>query len=938
MRIPLRQLAVGTMFADRYQVISELGGGGMGKVYKVLDKEINEVVALKILKPEIAEDEKIIDRFRNELKLARRISHKNVCGMYHLSKDEHDTPYITMEYVPGEDLKSLIRRIGPLSVGKAVFVGKQICEGLAEAHRLGIVHRDLKSANVMIDQDGHVRITDFGIARSLQSPGLTGPEVIIGTPEYMAPEQVEGKEADVQTDIYSLGLILYEMLTGKLPFQADTALGIALKQRIEIPLAPNRVNAQVPDDLSRVILKCLEKEKANRYQSAAGVFAELNRIDESILPTGEFRRSKTRKVFPAILARTRWIWAAIFVLVAVAIGVGLILRRSPPPLAANYENFIAFELVTPAGADIRRDLIEYLLLRSLAASTRWNVFVHEDVIIYKKKTESAEVKSRRPWLTIEAEVIPRAAGFEVQVSLKARDKTYKKAFNCKGYFDLIADQMVGIQSFISSYSDGSVGNIEGNRTPAQICSANLDAIDHYLKGEQAWQKLDTETAFFEYRTSLENDPEFSLANLKLAEVLMFRSDRETARKNIEAALAGKERLIRTDLLRLDALLARIDSRPNLERQAIGKLTEEFPFKKEYHYEFAESYFHCGDADEAIVHYQKALEIDPDYSLAHNHIAYCYSWNGDHKEAEHHFKIYVELDQTANSYDSLAAGYMFAGRYEDALSALRQATGLNPNLDYLYGNMARNLILKGEISRAAEAVQQQEATAKLTIAKMNAQFQAAFIEYLRGRKEACLKKLAPVHDFFNQDSFAGRLDESPNLSSWLAGVIAADNNNLNSLQAEITRLEQKIVRNKVSVTNYFPVLKFYVHLKALEGVLSHDLNIVLKNIDEAKRIWKKMGYWGSLFNMPYFFTGYAGMLLQINRDEDALALLRDADQYNPSSPGCHLGLAKIHLKVKDLDRAREEWQKAASLLKTADQDYILTGELKKIGQKLTEAGR
>ena len=329
------------MFADRYQVISELGGGGMGKVYKVLDKEINEVVALKILKPEIAEDEKIIDRFRNELKLARRISHKNVCGMYHLSKDEHDTPYITMEYVPGEDLKSLIRRIGPLSVGKAVFVGKQICEGLAEAHRLGIVHRDLKSANVMIDQDGHVRITDFGIARSLQSPGLTGPEVIIGTPEYMAPEQVEGKEADVQTDIYSLGLILYEMLTGKLPFQADTALGIALKQRIEIPLAPNRVNAQVPDDLSRVILKCLEKEKANRYQSAAGVFAELNRIDESILPTGEFRRSKTRKVFPAILARTRWIWAAIFVLVAVAIGVGLILRRSPPPLAANYENFIA---------------------------------------------------------------------------------------------------------------------------------------------------------------------------------------------------------------------------------------------------------------------------------------------------------------------------------------------------------------------------------------------------------------------------------------------------------------------------------------------------------------------------------------------------------------------------------------------------------------------
>ena len=337
-RTSQKELTTGSTFAGRYQIIEELGKGGMGTVYKVFDSEINEKVALKLLKPEVAADEDTIERFRNEMKLARKTSHKYVCRMYDLGRAE-EIYFITMEYVSGEDLKSFIRRSGRLTVGKAIYIARQVLEGLAEAHRLGVVHRDLKPQNIMIDQEGNARIMDFGIARSLKAKGITGAGVMIGTPEYMSPEQAEVKDVDQRSDLYSFGVILYEMLVGRVPFEGETLLGIAMKHKNQLPQNPKELNPLIPDDLNELVLKCLEKSKEKRYQSAEDIVSDIGKIEREI-PTTDRVISKhkgfTSKEITVTFGVKRLILPALILLLVVASGLFLwrILPRkrlAPPP-------------------------------------------------------------------------------------------------------------------------------------------------------------------------------------------------------------------------------------------------------------------------------------------------------------------------------------------------------------------------------------------------------------------------------------------------------------------------------------------------------------------------------------------------------------------------------------------------------------------------------
>src|ERR1700756_68469 len=269
-------LPPGMVIGSRYQVLQILGEGGMGAVYKAKDLELNRVIALKVIRPELASNPEILQRFKQELILARQITDRNVIRIFDLGEAE-GTKFITMEYVEGESLYQILRRQGKIPVPEAVNIMRQMLSGLQAAHREGVIHRDLKPGNIMRDAQGRVVVMDFGLARSLEGDGMTRTGTMMGTMEYMSPEQAQAKELDARSDIFTVGLICYEMLTGKMPFHADSAVASLLRRMKERAAPPSDWDASIPQPVSELVSRCLERDRAHRWQSAQEI---LDRIDE----------------------------------------------------------------------------------------------------------------------------------------------------------------------------------------------------------------------------------------------------------------------------------------------------------------------------------------------------------------------------------------------------------------------------------------------------------------------------------------------------------------------------------------------------------------------------------------------------------------------------------------------------------------------------------
>src|SRR5437870_2326972 len=267
-------LAPGGVLGGRYEILELLGEGGMGAVYKARDRELDRWVALKVIRPELANQQEVLRRFKQELILARQVTHKNVIRIFDLGEAD-GIKFISMDFIEGQDLRGLLRQKGRLTPEESTAIIVQVCQALEAAHAEGVVHRDLKPQNIMLDSQGRATVMDFGIARSMELTGMTQTGALLGTPDYMSPEQAKGQEVDARSDLFTLGIIFYELLTGKTPYRADTVLGTLLKRTQERARPPHELDPDLPRYLSDVVVRCLEIDPQLRYQSASEIISDL---------------------------------------------------------------------------------------------------------------------------------------------------------------------------------------------------------------------------------------------------------------------------------------------------------------------------------------------------------------------------------------------------------------------------------------------------------------------------------------------------------------------------------------------------------------------------------------------------------------------------------------------------------------------------------------
>ena len=628
LRTPIIELTRGSTFAKRYEVIEELGRGGMGRVYRVFDKKIEEEVALKLLKAEIAADEDTIKRFSNELKFARKIAHKNVCRMYDLSEEE-GTHYITMEYVSGEDLKSFIRRSGQLTIGKSLSIAKQVCEGLAEAHRLSVVHRDLKPQNIMIDREGNARIMDFGIARSLEAKGITEAGVMIGTPHYMSPEQVEGREADQRSDLYSLGVILYEMVTGRVPFEGDTPLSIVIKHKTEVPPDPREVNAQIPEDLSRLILRCMEKDKGKRYQGAEGLLSELSKIEKGI-PTTE-KVIPERKPEAEIVSEIKW---------ENSIAVLPLTDMSPQRNQKYFCDGMTEEIINALTK------LEGLRVASLTAAFQ---FKEKD---YNIREIGEELKVQT---VLQGSV--RKVGNRLRISIQLINVH-------DGYplwsdrYDREMDDVFAIQDEISLaiVDNLKVKLLGGERAKlVRRYTKNLEALDLYLKGRYCWKRRTEENlkkAIEYFQQAVEKDPTYALAYAGIADCHnnLGWYDLLPPKEAYPRARAAAEKALEMDETLSEA------------HASLANVIENYDW----------------DLPAAEREYKRAIKLNPGYATAHHWYALCLAEMGRHDEAMAEAERAQKLDPLSLIISTpLGSTFYHARQYDRAIEEGQKTLEMDP---------------------------------------------------------------------------------------------------------------------------------------------------------------------------------------------------------------------------------------------------------------------
>lgn len=689
----LPSLMPGTILGARYEILDTIGEGGMGAVYKARDRELGRIVALKVIRPELASNPDILQRFKQEILLASKVTDRNIIRIYDLG-DADGVKFITMEYVEGEDLRAVLRR-GKLSPAKAVEIMEQVISGLDAAHRVGIIHRDLKPGNIMQSSDGRVLVMDFGLARSLDGDGLTRTGTMLGTMEYMSPEQAQARELDARSDIFTVGLILYELLTADMPFKADSAIASLLKRTQQRAVPVSEIDKNIPKVLSNIVSKCLERDPALRYQSAEELLADfrawrgksgsskvsvsstgllLNRARE--LPW--FRITSAAVLVVAALAAVAWYFRG--------------WRQNGASTAHAPVSVLVADFQNNTSDSLFDDTLEPMVNVALEGAGFINAYNRSTARQLAGKLPSPTNRldagaarlvavNQGVAVIVTGSLSNRGGGYKLSAQAidAVTDKTLASAdVNSASKDELLLDIPKLVAPIRKALGDNTPESVQVENAAGAFTTSSLAAVHHYGIGmDQLWAG-NSEQALQSFSDAITLDPNFARAYGGMAAAYGNLGKTQDAEKYVKLAMEHVDRMTDRERYRVRGFYYFTTWNWPKCIEEYSELLKHFPADNVAQGNLAGCYLNLRKIPEAVAAAKRAVEIVPKGAMQRVLLSLYSSYDGDFAAGEREAQTALELNPSFPAYLALAEAQLGLGQMSQATDTYHKLEKVNPD--------------------------------------------------------------------------------------------------------------------------------------------------------------------------------------------------------------------------------------------------------------------